>query len=79
MAIVVDIVMEVGLVVHIRAIEQSCGLDRTNFSEQIVQKKESFFVIVLTEDESRWKQMQIFDICLIMSDSLYICAFYLML
>lgn len=79
MAMVVDIVVEVGLVMNIRAIEQSRGLNWAYFSQQIVQEEESFLVIILAKDESRWKEVQVFDICLIVSDSTYIRDLYLVL
>lgn len=79
MAMVVNIVVEVGLVVNIGTIEQSCCFDWAYFREQIVQKKKPFFVIILIEDESRRKEIQIFDIGIIVSDRSYVNALYPML
>lgn len=55
MAMIVDVIVEICPVMDVGSIQQSCGLDWTDLSKQVVQKEESFLVVVLIEDKPRWK------------------------
>jgi hypothetical protein len=77
MTMFINVLVEISSIMKISSEKKSGCLDFSDVADQIFQEKETFLIIKFIKDEARWKEVEVLDIFLIMSDSLGLQAFYL--